>query len=212
MRNVILVEGPDGVGKSEIAAALSMRLNVGLFKAPTEKMNWADGTFKQSLAFDALLPSFIEQADVNVVCDRSYVSEWVYSAVFERETDLDLIRKIDDEFARIGAIVIVCTSENVESLRDDDLVAREKFTQLRDQYLRFLDLTSCDTISIVTDTFTYAYRDDEGRTVKKFNLSEQSEMLMRAINDCRRDSFYREERTDISIMNGKYFLERFPRR
>ena len=128
----ILVEGPDGVGKTTVCAHMSEMTGIPVFKAPSEKRIFREGG-RQSLAFDHTLVSFLEQTGYRFISDRCYISELVYSKVFGRETDMGLLRLIDDAHARLGTMVLYLYSSELPA-REDDLVPTEKYWDVKAGY------------------------------------------------------------------------------
>ena len=98
-------------GKSEISKELARRLGHAYFKNTDE---WTTDLrtpeyFKNILVYGGtFLTSFLEQVKPNVVLDRYYPSEWVYSRVFGRETDEVVLKKIDRKFAAAGGKIVIC--------------------------------------------------------------------------------------------------------
>ena len=158
----VIVEGPDGCGKTEISQDLARRLGFPYFKVSTERKNWRDGTFSRSLYFDSLLPQFIAAAvEPGVVLDRSYPSEWVYSSVFSRDTDEDLLRHTDEEFFAIGAVVVLLLRRDYSKNRQDDLVPPEMLDEIHDGYVGFTLWTRCPVVMM----YVGDYNDDVDRQV-----------------------------------------------
>ncbi len=87
MKPSILVVGPDRVGKTTLVQHMSRITGIPAFKCPSEKQIFKDGG-RSSLAFDYTLTHFMEQTGVRFISDRAYPCEWVYSQVFDRDTDM----------------------------------------------------------------------------------------------------------------------------
>ena len=94
----IIIEGPDGAGKSTLAKSLAGALDMNILKM-TANGGQSVPEYLQKLACDG------------VIIDRCWVSEQVYSGLFDREPRIDN----DDaealtefcEFARIPIIVLL---------------------------------------------------------------------------------------------------------
>lgn len=150
---VIFFEGPDGCGKTEISTRFSQDTGIKRFKVETEKENWLKSSFKQSLPFDALLPSFVEQVQCSFISDRGYASEWVYSQVFERETDMELLNRLDERWASMGAYHVVLLRRDYSNVRHDELVDKSFLQKLHEKYIEFVHWTSTSTMALYVDSF-----------------------------------------------------------
>lgn len=144
----IIVEGPDGVGKTTVAGKMSELTKIPVFKCPVEKQLFKDGG-KQSLWFDYMLTHFVEQTGAQFLSDRSYPSEKVYSKIFERETDEHLLCAIDDRHAVIGTKILYLYS-SVQPIEPDDIVPSDKYWPLKNEYDNFCEWTQCEVIKYDT--------------------------------------------------------------
>lgn len=150
---IVFLEGPDGCGKTQIAKALAAYYDVPYFKVNSEKQNWKDDTFRSSLWFDYVLPQFVEQVGCSFVSDRGYLSEFVYSKVFERSTRWDILRDVDIAFGKLGAITIIPLRRSYENNEQDELVPKSKLPELHAEYLKAAETTDLQTIVIYVDDF-----------------------------------------------------------
>lgn len=151
--SIIVFEGPDGCGKTEISQAVAKELGLPYFKVNSERKNWAGNTFKNSLWFDATLPQFVKATGQGFVGDRGWPSEYVYSDVFKRDVDLELLERADDEFAAAKAIVVLLLRKDYSGSRFDDLIPAEKLQKLHDRYLEFAEWTECSVVKMYVDEF-----------------------------------------------------------
>jgi hypothetical protein len=153
-QQVIIFEGPDGVGKTEIARELARRLEIPYFKPRVERANWKMGgdSFLNELRYGEIRElELVRQTGLSMVKDRGYPSEHVYSKVFGRQTDVDLLSSFDAAYAQLGVTVIICLMSDYGQARPDDLVDAGKIWRLHDAYLEFKNLSLCKTYSIYTD-------------------------------------------------------------
>lgn len=162
-QEIILFEGPDGVGKTSIARGLSQATGIPYFKMNSEHDNWRKGKFREALEFDqTYLTQFLKQVRCSVIIDRAWPSEWVYSKVFKRETNHDILYQLDKEWADLGARIIIPWREDYSKNREDELVPKDKLKSIHDAYFDFIDWTACDTIPVNVDH----YQDDLGRELE----------------------------------------------
>lgn len=151
---IIVLEGPDGCGKTNIGMALSEDMGIPYFKMNTEHDNWRKGRFKEALQFDqTYLAQFLKQVECSVIIDRAYPSEWVYSQVYNRETDMKVLREVDDMFASIGANIIVTVRSDYSVNEKDELIENEMLPILHKKYLEFLNWTKCKSSLIYVDSY-----------------------------------------------------------
>lgn len=149
---VVFLEGPDGCGKTNISQRLSKDWGIPYFKAPTEKMNWKDGTFRDSIPFDMLLPHFVQQTNTDFISDRCYISEIVYSEVYGRNTAMDKLWEVDRLWGELGAVVVLALRRDY-SVVTDELVDPSMMDRLHDGYLQFMDRTACGVVAIYVDDY-----------------------------------------------------------
>ncbi len=154
LQKIVIFDSPDGTGKTEIARGLSQELKVPYFRMATQHDNWRKNKFKEALEFDqTYLAEFLRQTRTDVIIDRAYPAEWVYSQVFKRETNLEVLRKVDDAFASMGAHIVIPLRHNYEKNRKDEVVPQSKLIALHEKYLEFREWTRCSTIAIYVDSF-----------------------------------------------------------
>lgn len=137
----IMVVGPDGVGKTTIVEELSERLGIPSFKFPSEQEVFRKGQRGQ-LLFDLGLAHFLQQTGLRYISDRGYPCEWVYAGVFDRETDVDTLRTIDQKHAEIGTKILYLYS-SVLPEEKDELVPDEFYFKVKNGYDRFVCWTQC---------------------------------------------------------------------
>lgn len=153
----LLVVGPDRVGKTTLVGHLSRMTGIPSFKCPSEKQIFKQGG-RSSLAFDYTLTHFLSQTGYRFISDRAYPCEWVYSRVFERETDDELLQRIDLAHANLGTVILLIKSSTVPH-EEDDLVSRDDYPRVVGMYEAFRNWTSCEVVTIDTakmlDYFRY---------------------------------------------------------
>ena len=101
---IVAFIGPDMTGKSNIAAALSEDADIPVFKNGGEWKTELDSEdyFVNLLKFGGpFLMDFMKQTKPNVILDRFYPCELVYSKAFGRETDMKAVSWMDNEFSKM---------------------------------------------------------------------------------------------------------------
>jgi hypothetical protein len=155
----LLVVGPDRVGKTVLVNHISTILGVPQFKCPTEKQIFKQGG-RSSLVFDYTMTRFLQQTGYRFISDRAYPCEWVYSKVFNRETDDQLLKMIDDGHANLGTVILNVFS-SVPPSEEDDLVPADKYWDVTRKYQDFKAWTSCDVVTVDTAQMIQAFQDGE---------------------------------------------------
>jgi len=145
-KHIIIFEGFDNTGKTTIAKELSSVLGIQYFKNPAERERFKipDLIDKEAIVEAQYLINFIKQVSLEgdgIVLDRHIPSHFVYSEVFRRNYDFEAVIKIDEELAKLGAILIYCykTKTKTESYQDDlvDEFNRGLISDFYEKYLKF---------------------------------------------------------------------------
>lgn len=149
--------GPDMTGKSNIAAELSRRTSTPVFKNSGEWKTELDSPeyFLNLLRYGGpFLMDFMKQTDSNVILDRFYPCELVYSQAFERETDHKAVAWMDEQFSDAGGIFVLCLKNDYSGLVDDvfpDKLPKKKLEEIDTLYRKFASWTQCEVVTIYTD-------------------------------------------------------------
>lgn len=171
MNKIIIFEGPDRCGKTEIGKALANKLKLSYFKNSYEHSNFSNNGFISTAFVEAnFLLDLLNQVDFKengLILDRNIPSEWVYSKVFNRETKEELIFEIDKKLADLGAIIIYCYKDKYENF-DDEVIELEKIEKLKNKYIEYLELSKIPSLILNTT--------DE-------NLEKQLNEIYKWIND-----------------------------
>lgn len=177
-QKIVIFDSPDGTGKTNIANGLSKKIGVPYFRMDTQHDNWRKKRFQEALEFDqTYIASFLRQTHGNVIMDRAYPSEWVYSKVFKRETNEQVLERVDREFAQMGAYIIVPLRRDYANNREDEVVPKEKLQALHDTYLAFCQWSRCTTIKIFVDDFSDDLEKELAAIVPEFDFDRDPDML-----------------------------------
>lgn len=142
---IIHCEGPDNVGKTHIAHALAKRYNLAYWKNDDNKVYQENnpGMFLSILRFHysqfPKMSQLFESKCGGIVYDRNFISEWVYSSLFRRGTDEDLIRSLEEEYAHMRTAGIVYCYKTGYDYHKDDHINVEQVDKIRDLYQYYLN-------------------------------------------------------------------------
>jgi hypothetical protein len=153
---ILSFEGPDRSGKSEISLELSKILGIPRFKNTGEWLENIQSTsyFSNTLTYgNTMLIDFIEQVGCDVIFDRHYPSEWVYSRFFGRETNDVIMSKIDKKLSQMGAKIVICRRRSYNGIQDDlySYIDSNALAQIDLLYEEFTKWTECDVYTLWVD-------------------------------------------------------------
>lgn len=121
---IIVIEGPDGVGKSSICKALSKKLGFPIYRMPDVPK---DGDIEK---FSQFYRKTISEVNTSMILDRFYPSSIVYGQHFKRDVPLQDIHKIHEK-RHICTFII----DTEIPYRDDDFIDEKTFHEIRSIYL-----------------------------------------------------------------------------
>ena len=183
-QHIYIFDSPDGTGKTEIAKELSRRICVPYFKMNSEHQNWRDRTFKEALRFDqTYLSQFLKQTRYSAIIDRAFPAEWVYSKVFNRETDDRVLLAVDKEFADMNATIIIPLRRSYKNSRPDEVVPEDRLQEIHDMYLKFCEWTRCSTIQVFVDDFDNNLNEEINSIYRGLDLIESCRTLHNSQGD-----------------------------
>ena len=149
----IIFEGPDGCGKTNIAEALSKRIGVPVYKSGKE----ADIFYDKNAQYLTLkwanyeMIKILETTNASIIFDRFFPSEYVYSKVFDRNSDPELVLEYDEWWHKIGGKIIFLDKQTIDV--DDELVPRSKYNEIRERYIKYMGLTKCKFLYLDTSDY-----------------------------------------------------------
>ena len=153
---MIAFEGPDMCGKTQIGKELASRLGLAYYKNSGE---WSTDLittdyFKNVVTYGTTIQTdLLCQIRPKVVLDRYYPSEWVYSRVFNRSTNHEVLDKVDLMFANAGGRIIICRRKSYDGITDDlyKYIGPDVLRQLDQTYESFTNWTKCSTMTLWVD-------------------------------------------------------------
>ena len=129
---ILLIDGPDGTGKTTVCQMLSETLDIPVVKMPNMKEYFdAGSTEEYSKFFNDILVQF---KGCSFIMDRGFTSSLVYSKIYQRPFDLSYIEQHEKD---LGADVFILTVNNEEMFRrrpSDEVIVNEMRTEVRDEY------------------------------------------------------------------------------
>tara|TARA_B100000700_G_C15034356_1_gene852104 strand:- start:648 stop:1166 length:519 start_codon:yes stop_codon:yes gene_type:complete len=149
-QQLIIFEGPDMCGKTEIAQAVSDRLNVPVYKSGLEHdlFHCKNAQYLVLKYGNYEMIKLLETTNANVIFDRFFPSEWVYSQVYDRTRDLELVMKYDKYWASLGGKIIWLDKPQMDG--EDELIDSSRYNEIRQKYKQYMSLTDCDVFRLDT--------------------------------------------------------------
>ena len=154
-QNIIVFDGPDMCGKTEMALELSSRTDIPYFKNEYEwdYFERDPSYFRNAATYgDPYFASYLDQTGASVIMDRWYPSEWVYSKVFNRRTNKKILESVDALMSSREAKIIIPYRTTYDGLKDQfESVTPEKMKEIEDTYRLFAEWTKCDVFWLNVD-------------------------------------------------------------
>ena len=154
-QRVIIFDGPDGCGKTNIAEALSSVIGVPYFKNKDEHRYFRsdpDYFINAVRHVDTYFTSYLEVSHASVVLDRAWPSEWIYSHVMGRETDAEVIRSLDERHAALNTIIVIPFRSSYENVDEQYEEVRQRLPAIDARYKAFAKWSKCHTLLINVDS------------------------------------------------------------
>lgn len=155
-QKIIFFVGPDQCGKSNISQELSRQLSIPYFKASNEHrcfLSDEKGFIKDLMYADPRVLDLLKQTGHSVIFDRGFPCEWVYSKDRNRETHIDTLKFLDEEYAKLGSIIVFCYRSTYEGISDDldPTIDSERLAKLHVLYEEFLSQSRCKVLRLCVD-------------------------------------------------------------
>lgn len=155
MGNVIIFDGTDACGKTNMAKELARVTDIPYFKNSDEHKYFLKDPnyFINAIRYvDTYFTSYLEASGASVILDRAWPSEWIYSKVMGRNTDLDVLRELDRRHAKLGTKLIIPWRSNYSQIRDDYDVVKENIETIHRLYMEFANSwTTCQVLLLNVD-------------------------------------------------------------
>jgi thymidylate kinase len=165
-QTIIIMEGHDMAGKTHIAETLSKQLSIPIVKIQRHE-KWFDPMVDLVYAGETHV-QLAEQTGYSFIYDRLYPSEYAYSRAYSRTTSHEKIMSIDERYAKMGALIVVCYKDPKAYQKDDkDIIDVSKYDALTKWYTEFKKITKCKYLMLDTT--------DE-------NLEKQIETILAELN------------------------------
>jgi len=153
-QRIVIYDGPDSCGKSEMAKELSRRLDVPHFKNAAEHQHFLNNPdyFLNAIRYvDTYFTSYLESSGASVILDRAWPSEWIYSQALGRQTDFGLLRELDRRHAQLGTVIVIPSRSNYSKMRDDYESINKNIAKIDTLYHEFAAWTNCSVIELNVD-------------------------------------------------------------
>lgn len=153
-RRIIIYDGPDNCGKTNMAQELSHQTEIPYFKNKDEhKYFLSDPSyFLHAIRYvDTYFTAYLEATNVSIILDRAWPSEWVYSQALGRKTDFDTLRELDERHARLGTRIIIPFRQDYSGCVDDYEAVNENIQKISDLYHEFASWSRCETLLLQVD-------------------------------------------------------------
>ena len=147
----IIIDGPDRCFKTTTIKLFKKELtlrgkHIPSYKASdfsnlfTEQVENKSELFKNRLRFCTTTEvDMLKQLDFDVIFDRHYPSEYVYSSYYNRVTDESLLKQVDKDLAAYGAKIFLLRRTSYTGWVDnlDDSIILEKIDQLYNDFAKW---------------------------------------------------------------------------
>jgi thymidylate kinase len=152
-KKLIIFVGPDMCGKTEIGKALAKRMKFQYFKNHSEHKRFKNEDFVNELKHcGPLTIQMYEQIEFEgngLILDRFTPCEWVYSRVYGRATDEELIWELDNKLAKLEAVIVYCYKDSYKNF-EDEVVKEKDIQKIKDEYEKYFKKSKLKVIRLNT--------------------------------------------------------------
>ena len=174
--NIIIIEGPQGVGKSTMANFLRDNLaSSNLYRLTGISDKTPTGYEKNKIMYLGLINYMeaLEETELNLIFDRTFFTEQVYSSLGYKEYKFDdvynrLVKKLSDLDYNIYFVVLYLKDTSLYEKRlqrqhhQYQSFSLENSINQQNAYLKLIDdikYKSINTLKIATDNYEEAYNE-----------------------------------------------------
>jgi thymidylate kinase len=154
MGHVIIFDAADHCGKTTMAKELSKRTGIPYFKNSDEHRYFLTDPnyFISAIRYvDTYFTSYLESTGNSIILDRAWPSEWVYSKVLGRSTDMDVLSELDRRHAALGTKIIIPYRSSYEGITDKYESVTNNLQRISDTYAEFAAWSRCDCLRFNVD-------------------------------------------------------------
>lgn len=155
MRKIVIFDGADGCGKTNMALELSKLTNIPYFKNVDEHKYFINNNsyFINAITYvDTYFTSYLESAkEASIILDRSWPSEWIYSKVFKRPTNDSILNSLDLRHSKLGTKIIIPFKTELKKIVDKYKIINDNINNLMTMSIEFSKWTKCDCLLLNTN-------------------------------------------------------------
>ena len=164
---ILIFEGFDKSGKTTLAKKISEKYNFSYFK-PTKQIN-SSINLEESIKHDwRILLDLFSQININIIIDRSFISQWVYSIILRKDLikkqygNLEEYNKIFENYCnelnKINSLIIFCKRKNYDNENDEHVNVKDNklFNFVYDDFFKMFkikNILKCDFENGIEDNF-----------------------------------------------------------
>jgi hypothetical protein len=101
---------------------------------------------------DTYFTSYLEATGASIILDRAWPSEWIYSKIMGRSTDLDVLQDLDRRHSRLGTRIVIPWRSDYSKVDDDYEAINKNIKTIHSLYMEFAkSWTSCECILLNVD-------------------------------------------------------------
>lgn len=157
---IIIVDGPDGVGKTTLIDELKDRLNLPVYKPPSTPLHGK--SVNESQHQDEALLEMVETANPDVIFDRWFMSEYAYGLGLERPSftlaAATRMWKMDKRLALVPDVLpIMITYSDIKNVRlkDDANLSSATLMKINEHFEAYMANSSLNWIHMDSEEDVY---------------------------------------------------------